>query len=79
MELQGLEGLRGRGALKLNSQPCDETKREVHDRDGVRILSEQRESQRLSYGRENGRSKVAVVIVVVYLTLTDSLRIQSRS
>ena len=44
MQLLGLEGLRGRGALERNSQPCDETQREIHEPDGVRILSEQRKS-----------------------------------
>ena len=81
MQLQGLEGLRGRGALELNSQTRDETQRETQERDGVRIQSQQKKSQRLSNGRENRSTTVAVVVVVavVYLTLTDPLRIQPWS
>ena len=76
MQLQGLEGLRERGTLELNSQPCDETQREIYERDGVRIQSEQRKRQRLSYG---SRNRSTTVVVVVNLTLTDPLRIQPWS
>ena len=63
MQLRGLEGLRGRGSLELNSKPCDETQREIHKRDGVRIQSEQREGQRLSHGSRNLSTTVVVVVV----------------
>ena len=58
-----------------------QTQREIHKRDGVRIQSEQRKRQRLSYGRRNRSTTVGIVVVVVavYLTLTDSLRIQPWS
>ena len=32
-----LEGLRGIGALDLNTQHCDETQRKIHERDRLRI------------------------------------------
>ena len=80
MQPQGVEGLRDRGALELNSQPCDQTQREIHKRDGVRIKSEQRKRQRLSYGRQNRSTTVGIVVaVVVYLKLTDPLRSQPWS
>ena len=63
MQLRDLEGLRGKGALELNSKPCDETQREIHKRDGVRTPSEQRKSQRLSRGRRNLSTTVVVVVV----------------
>ena len=63
MELQGLEGLRGRGSVELSSQPCDQTQREIHERDRVRIQSEQRKSQRLSHGSRNLRTTVVDVFV----------------
>ena len=37
LQLKDLEGPRGKGALELRSQRCDETQREVHERDGDRI------------------------------------------
>ena len=77
MQLQGLEGRRGRGALELNSQPRDQTQREIHERDGVRTQSEQRKRQRSSYGRQNRSTTVG--IVVVYLTFTDPLQIEPWS
>ena len=67
MELQGLEGLRGIGAVELGSQPCDQTQREIHERDGVRIQSEQRKSQRLSHGSRNLRTKVVDFVVVSHI------------
>ena len=44
MQLQGIEVLRGRGVLELNLQLCDQTQCETHERDGVRVQSEQRKS-----------------------------------
>ena len=35
--MKGLEGLRGIGALELNTQHCDETQRKIHERDRLRI------------------------------------------
>ena len=58
MQLQGIEGLRGRGALELNLQLCDQTQCEAHERDGVRIQSEQRKIHRWSYGRQNRSTTV---------------------
>ena len=46
MQLQGIEGLRGRGALELNLQLCDQTQCETHERDGVRFQSEQKKIHR---------------------------------
>ena len=40
---EGLEDLRGRGALELNSQQCDETQREIDERDRIRIQNRQKE------------------------------------
>ena len=37
---EGFEGLRERGPLKLNSQVCDETQGEIHERDRLRIQYE---------------------------------------
>ena len=37
MQLQGVEGLRGRSTLELNLQLCDQTQPETHEPDGVRI------------------------------------------
>ena len=41
--MKGLEGLfiRGIGTLELNTQHCDETQREIHERDRLRIQYEQ--------------------------------------
>ena len=64
MQLQGIEGLRGRGSLELNLQPCDQTQCETHERDGVRIQSEQRKIHRLSYGRQDRSTAVGIVFVV---------------
>ena len=66
MQLQGIEGLRGRGALELNLQLCDQTQRETHERDGVRIQSEQKKIYRWNYSRQN-RITTVVGIVVVFL------------
>ena len=44
MQLQGIEVLRGRGVLELNLQLCDQTQCETHERDGVRVQSEERKS-----------------------------------
>ena len=73
MQLQGLEGLRGRGALELNSQPCDEAQREIHERDGVRIQSEQRTSRRLSYGRQYCSIKNNIKQIALELEVTFSV------
>ena len=62
MQLQGIEGLRGRSALELNLQPCDQTQCETHERDGVRIQSEQRKIHRMSYGRQNPSTTVGNVL-----------------
>ena len=64
MQLQGIEGLRGRGALELTLQPCDQTQCETHERDGVRIQSEQSKIHRLSYGRQDRSTTVGIVFVV---------------
>ena len=53
MQLTGLGRLRGRGALELNSQPCDETQRKIHERDELLIQHEQKEKQGMSSGRRN--------------------------
>ena len=42
--MQGIEGLRGKGALELNLQLCDQTQCETHERDGVRIQYEQKKN-----------------------------------
>ena len=44
MQLQGIEVLRGRGVLELSLKLCDQTQCETHERDGVRVQSEQRKS-----------------------------------
>ena len=64
MQLQGIEGLRGRGALELNLQLCDQTQCETHERDGVRIQYEQRKTHRWSYGRQNRSTTFGIVTVV---------------
>ena len=61
MQLQGIEGLRGRGALGLNLQLCDQTQYDIHERDGVRIQSEQRKIHRWSYGRQSRSTTVGIV------------------
>ena len=38
---EDLEDPRGRGALELNSQQCDETQREIYERDRIRIQNTQ--------------------------------------
>ena len=43
MLIEGLEGLRGIGALELNTQHCDETQRKIPERDRLRIQYEQNE------------------------------------
>ena len=43
LQLKGLEGLRGRGALELNTQHCDEAHSEIHERDSLRIQYEHKE------------------------------------
>ena len=65
MQLQGIEGLRGRGALELNLQPCDQTQCETHERDGLRIQSEQRNIYRWSYGRQTRSTTVDIVVVML--------------
>ena len=40
---EGGEDLRGRGGLELNSQQCDETQREIYERDRIRIQNRQKE------------------------------------
>ena len=65
MQLQGIEGLRGRGALELNLQPCDQTQYETHERDGLRIPSEQRNIYRWSYGFHLNRSTTVDIVVVM--------------
>ena len=61
MQLQRIEGLRGRGALELNLQLCDQTHCETHERDGARIQSEQRKIHRWSYGHQNHSTTVGIV------------------
>ena len=43
LQLKGLEDLRGRGALELNTQHSDEAHREIHERDSLRIQYEHKE------------------------------------
>ena len=40
--MNGLEILKGIGALELNTQYCDETQRKIHERDKLRIQYEQK-------------------------------------
>ena len=40
---EGIEDLRGRGALELNSQQCDDIQREIDERDRIRIQNRQKE------------------------------------
>ena len=63
MQLQGIEGLRGRGALELNLQLCDQTQCETHERDGVRFQSEQKKIHRWNYGRQNCITTVVGIVV----------------
>ena len=41
LRVHDLEGLRGIGALELNTQHCDETQRKIHERNRLRIQNEQ--------------------------------------
>ena len=63
MQLQGIEGLRGRRALELNLQLSDQKQCETDERDGVRIQSDQRKIHRWSYGRQNRSTTVGIVVV----------------
>ena len=63
MQLQGIEGLRGRGALELNLQLCDQTQCETHERDGLRIQSEQKKIHRWNYSRQNRITTVVGIVV----------------
>ena len=40
--MKGLEGLRGIGALELNTQHCDKTHGQIHERDRSLIQYEQK-------------------------------------
>ena len=42
LQLKGLESLRGRGALELNTEHCYETQRELHERDRLHTQHEQK-------------------------------------
>ena len=63
MQLQGIEGLRGRRALELNLQLSDQKQCETDERDGVRIQSDQRKIHRWSYGRQNRSTTVGIVVL----------------
>ena len=63
MKLQGIEGLRGRGALELNLQLYDQTQCETHERDGVRIQSEQKKIHRWNYSHQNRITTVVGIVV----------------
>ena len=65
MQLQGIEGLRGRGAFELNLQLCDQTQCETHERDGVRIQSEQKKIYRWNYSGQNRITTVVGIFVVL--------------
>ena len=62
MKLQGIEGLRGRGALELNLQLCDQTQCETHERDGVRIQSEKKKIHRWN---NSGQNRITTVVGIV--------------
>ena len=53
MQMRDPGCLIGRGALELNSQPCDETQRNIHERDELLIQHEEKENQGMSSGRRN--------------------------
>ena len=65
LQLEGFEGLRGRGALELNLQLCDQTQCETHEQDGVRIQSEQRKIHRWSYGHQNRKALVLQLVLLL--------------
>ena len=62
MQLQGIEGLRGRRVLELNLQLSDQKQCETDERDGVRIQSDQRKIHGWSYGRQNRSTTVGIVL-----------------
>ena len=66
MQLQGIEVLRGRGVLELNLQLCDQTQCETHERDGVRVQSEQRKST-------DGATVVRIVVLQLVLLLKEKM------
>ena len=68
--MKGLEGLRGIGALDLNTQHCDERQRNFHEPDRLRIQYEQK--------KVNERAPVTGIVIRKCKILFEAYKVCSH-